>query len=154
MLSFAAAFGAAALWQSQRVRELRAARETAARIQDGELVAGPSGLIEAGWANVIVGRPSGTSPVEVPSQDESQATNSAQQEAPPPGPGDGTSPVVGDYEVTVEAGQTLSEIARAHYGSAARELVRALAKYNSMTDENALRDGQKLRLPALDRLPR
>lgn len=157
MLCFAAAFGAAAIWQAQHIRELHARRDLAARVQDGEVASGPSGLIEAGWANVIVGRPSGVEPLDpFPAAagqkraDEAPTVTPEPIEQPP-----AIEPVVpNDFELVVESGQTLSEIARAHYGTAAQELVKALAKYNGLADANAVRVGQKLRLPTRETLQR
>jgi nucleoid-associated protein YgaU len=150
MLFFAAAFGIAALWQSRRVEALQRERETAARIQNGELVHGSDGLIEAGWADVVVGRPSGVDAIgESAAEPMPQSAPEPVEQVPatPPAP-----VALGDFEKVVQSGETLSEIARAHYGTAAHDLVTALARYNGLSDSNALREGQKLRLPPIDQL--
>lgn len=77
----------------------------------------------------------------------SQAPPSIESASQPPAP----SP---DAELVVEPGQSLSKIARAHYGTAPVALVRALARYNGLADEGALRAGQTLRLPPLEVLQR
>ena len=152
LLFFAAAFGLAALWQSRRVEALKAERRLAAQIQDGEIGDSASGLIEAGWGVVVVGAPSGVEPpAAAPEVDAGDPAVVDQPQPAPPAPGDA---LLGDFELVVEAGQTLSKIAKAHYGSAARDLVGALARYNGLADENALRAGQRLKLPPLDQLER
>lgn len=52
--------------------------------------------------------------------------------------------------VTVKAGDTLSQIARSAYGSAAFTL--KLADYNGITDPNLLRIGEQLELPTMKEL--
>jgi nucleoid-associated protein YgaU len=158
LAAFAALFGAAALWQSRRVEALQRERELAMRVQSGEFAEDAGGaLIPAGWAAVTVGRPSGVDPVAPPESGE------------PPGPGASVAPetprasdgdedrrssLLNDFEVRVEPGQSLSKIARAHYGTAARDVVLALARYNGLADEDELVAGQKLLLPSIDRLER
>jgi hypothetical protein len=183
LLFFATAFGSAALWQAQRVEALKRERELAADIQQGKVGESPSGLIEAGWGVVVIGTPSGLPVVGAPSgvpvvdapsgvsvidaqsgvpviDAQSRAEPAPLAEAPrapeapqvaPPARGDAQ---LADFELVVESGQTLSKIAKAHYGTAARDVVRALARYNGLADENALKLGQPLKLPALDRLQR
>jgi nucleoid-associated protein YgaU len=158
LLFFAAAFGLAALWQSHRVEALKRERELAVRLEQGEIASSPSGLIESGWGVVVVGTPSG---VAVPPRATAERNDGATPSAPPPVD---TTPrpteprpedqQLGDFELVVESGQTLSKIAKAHYGTAARDVVRALARYNGLADENELKLGQALKLPALDRLQR
>lgn len=154
LLIFAAAFGVAGLWQSRRLGALREQRELEQRVQDGELGRTPSGLIERGHAVVVVGRPSGTESIVVPAV--------APEEAPGTAPGEvpgvevapeTTPPQLANFELTVQSGQTLSEIARAHYGSAAHELVGALAAYNRLGSVDDLRVGAVLQLPPIDQLP-
>jgi nucleoid-associated protein YgaU len=151
--AFAALFGAAALWQSRRIEALERDRELALRMQAGEVVQGADGdLIPAGWAAVTVGRPSGVDPVErPPATEELQPSNAETPPSGPPPPDEGPS-LLSDFELRVEPGQSLSKIARAHYGTAARDVVRALARYNGLADENELTAGQKLLLPSIDRL--
>ncbi len=171
LLFFAAAFGLAAMWQSHRVESLKRERELAADIQQGKVGESPSGLIEAGWGVVVIGTPSGVPVIDTPSgvpvidtpsgvPGPSRAEPAPLVEAPrapeapqvaPPARGDAQ---LADFELVVESGQTLSKISKAHYGTAARDIVRALARYNGLTDENALKLGQPLKLPALDRLQR
>jgi nucleoid-associated protein YgaU len=148
ILCFACAFAGAALWQSRRTRALREQREMAARIQSGELAVNASGVIEAGWAKVVVGRPAG----EPADSAGTSAPPQAEPIAPMPATPASTPVLTSDFEITVEPGQSLSEIARAHYGTAARDLVAALARYNALADADSLRAGARLRLPAMDRL--
>jgi nucleoid-associated protein YgaU len=159
ILAIAIAFGAAAAWQSRRVEALKAQRAHAEAIARGRLAETPSGDVSAGWAVVTVGRPSGM-------LDEGQ--NAAQEvvaapiaDTVQPDTGEPESPIAdspvppGDdgrrtWELTVTEGQSLSKIAAAHYGSAARELLEALARYNALASPDELRVGQRLELPPLD----
>jgi LysM repeat protein len=153
LLFFAAAFGLAGFWQSHRLKELERERALAIRIQEGELSQTPSGLLAAGTGVVVIGRPSGAEPIGGGANDEPAATPVVQtpqqpeeQAAPQPAP-EQPAPLA-DFELSVEQGQTLSSIAREHYGSASPALVRALAAYNGLADGNALPIGQKLKLPS------
>lgn len=149
LLVFAAAFGVAGLWQSRRLAALRQQRELEQRVQDGEIGRTPSGLIERGQAVVVVGRPSGAESIAAPDPAthalEVPAVAVAPETLPPP---------LSNFELTVQPGQTLSEIARTHYGSAAHELVGALAAYNQIATIDDLHVGAVLQLPPLDQLPR
>ena len=49
-------------------------------------------------------------------------------------------------------GQSLSTICAAHYGTSRIEIVQALARYNHIERVDAIREGQKLRIPPLDAL--
>jgi nucleoid-associated protein YgaU len=60
--------------------------------------------------------------------------------------------LLGDFDKRIEPGETLSQIAKEHYGSAAHDLVAALARYNGLADADELVVGAVLRLPPLDRL--
>ena len=179
LLALAIAFGAAAAWQSRKVEALHAERARAAAIRDGELADTPSGEVRAGWAVVTVGRPSGKSqprpaaealdeeldeglegpseealgaPAEDVLDENADASDLARADA---GGGERLGEDwVGDYELIVEPGQSLSKIAAAHYGSAPERLVAALARYNGMDDPDQLSAGQRLRLPPLDLLLR
>ena len=170
VLILACLFGAAAIWQQTRTAALREERVLAAEIAAGEVLPTPSGVLGPGEAVVVIGRPSGaTTPVTTPT-----ATPGAGQQtgpAAPPSPQPGVNPdprapqppdatpkpapapaPLGDFELTVAPGQSLSKIAHQHYGHAPVELVTKLAKYNGMADSNALRAGMKLKLPTLERL--
>ena len=149
LLLLATAFGAAALWQSRRVEALEAEREHARQLEAGELAEGPHGTIPAGWAHVVIGGPTAVEPVP---------SGNSQPSAPPPSSEPAGIPQVpattADFEVIVEPGQSLSKIARGHYGTAPVALVRELARYNGLADENGLRAGQTLRLPPIEQLTR
>ena len=45
----------------------------------------------------------------------------------------------------MQAGQTLSKICEAHYGTSSRGLVAALARYNGLANADALSVGDRLR---------
>lgn len=110
------------------------------------------------WGRVIVGRPSGAEPVQAPRIERVPAPERAAStpgqpapsvHAPPPqlASGNGATPPARAFELTVQAGQSLSSICQAHYHSARPALVNALARYNKLADPSRLRAGQKLRLP-------
>ena len=146
LLLLASGFGLAALWQSWHVGELQARQRSAWEVSDGEVAETESGTIREGWATVVIGAPSGVAPLELAVDDRTappppadEPVDDAHLEAPP----------LGDFELEVRPGQTLSGIAHAHYGTAPAELVQALAEYNGLADANALRSGASLRLPEL-----
>lgn len=153
LLVLASGFGLAALWQSWHVDELRAQQRRAWELADGEFAETESGRLEEGWAAVVVGTPSGAEPVPLETESE-PALEAAlleleleDQLAPPT-----EAPVLGDFEMEVQPGQTLSGIAHAHYGTAPTALVQALADYNGIGDPNALRAGAWVLLPERERL--
>ena len=147
LLGLAVAFGLAAMWQSRRAERHAAEREFAARQQAGLVALSESGLLGPGEASIVIGRPAGVETTPRPAREgEAQAA----PPSPSPTPPEPAPPT--DFTVTVEAGQSLSKIAREHYGTAPVELVRSLARYNGLPDENAIRAGQALRLPPLERL--
>jgi nucleoid-associated protein YgaU len=160
LLGFAAAFGLAGLWQSQRLARLERERELAIRVQEGELGDTPSGLLEAGAGVVVIGKRSGAEPIgrasepqpETP-QTEPQAQPQSTPPVEPPAPPrvEPTQPLA-DFELAVQPGQTLSSIVREHYGTDSQSVVRALAAYNGLGDGNALKTGQKLKLPSASAL--
>lgn len=142
LLALASAFGLAALWQNRRLEALEHRREVAARVADGKLAETRSGLVPAGRAVLTVGAPSGAAPLEEPVPEEVVDA------------GDFALPDLPDFELTVQPGQTLSQICEAHYGTAASSLVRALADYNGLADVDALGVGERLRLPEIGELQR
>ena len=127
----------------------------------------PEGSTEAsadGWSRVVLGRPSGGVPHGSNAEDalESDARENLQAAAP-----DGAHPAAApgtkipskdppaaelDAEVTVQAGQTLSEICRERYGTASLDLVQAVARYNHLTGPDAIREGQRILLPATEKM--
>jgi nucleoid-associated protein YgaU len=152
LLGIAVAFGAAAAWQSNKVAALEAERARAQAIRDGELAQTESGEVHAGWAVVTIGRPSGRVPAPLdPATDEEPPAFAAEPEL------EGLTPIetplpeyLDDYELIVEAGQSLSSIAREHYGQANESMLAVLAAYNALSSPDALSVGQRLHLPPLD----
>ena len=146
LLLLATGFALAALWQSRHMGTLHAEQRRSWKVSDGELAETRSGPVPEGWAVVVVGAPSGAAPVEFADPEPTATPAEAPEEqttAPPP---------LGDLELEVRAGQTLSGIAHAHYGTAPPELVQALAEYNGLENADSLRAGQTLLLPELERL--
>jgi len=157
LLLIAIVFGAAAMWQSRRVSALEEERARAMAIQSGEIADTASGEVRAGWGVVTIGRPSGMStdaspiddeaPAEVDFEDVGELDDEAELLSADPS-------WLGDYELDVAPGHTLTSIATTHYGAASTELVEALARYNGLSDASALAVGQRLKLPPLDVLMR
>lgn len=148
VLALACCFGVAAIWQQSHIRRLNQERVLAAEIRAGETTATASGLLDEDEAVIWIGRPAGAaqdSPPPKPPEKEAPRQAPAPPAPKPPAP-------VADFELEVAAGQSLSKIAHAHYGSASIELVNKLAQYNGMRDPNALRAGMRLKLPPLERL--
>lgn len=152
LLGIAVAFGVAAAWQSNKVAALEAERARAQAIRDGELAQTQSGEVHAGWAVVTIGRPSGRVPAPLdPAADDEPPAIAAEPEL------EGLTPIetplpeyLDDYELIVEAGQSLSSIAREHYGQANESMLAVLAAYNALSSPDALSVGQRLHLPPLD----
>ncbi len=144
LLLLASGFGLAALWQSRRVEAMRSDREAAARVAAGELAETGSGLVPAGSAVVLVGAPSGATPLE---RSASEAEGLDVSDA-----GSFEHPDLPDFELEVRSGQSLSSIARAHYGESSAALARALALYNGLDDPDRLRIGDRILLPRIEKL--
>ena len=158
LLCFAAAFGLAGLWQSQRLKRLEQARELVFREQEGELGRTPSGWLEAGAGVVVIGRASGADPIARPPSSAHDDAHAAQPTGATTGQAT-TQPVappsqLSDFELAVQPGQNLSSIVREYYGSAAPELIHAFARYNGIANENVLDVGRKLKLPSAQTLGR
>lgn len=158
LLGIAVAFGAAAAWQSNKVAALEAERARAQAIRDGELAQTESGEVLAGWAVVTIGRPSGRVPAQFDRAPLDPAPLEDESVEPEPESGaESLTPLetqlpeyLDDYELIVEAGQSLSSIAREHYGQANESMLAVLAAYNAMSSPDALSVGQRLHLPPLD----
>jgi len=143
-----ALFALAWAWQTRTMASLRDQRAPQSPEADAEEV-GRAALedLPEGWGAVIVGRPSGATPLET---------------AAPPQPPE---PVVDesrwreleeralvDYQVEVQPGQSLSRIAREHYGRLDAELIERLARHNGLADPDHLEVGAILLLPSEERL--
>ena len=157
LLLLASGFGLAALWQSRHLGELQAQQREAWEVSDGVYAETESGKIKEGWATVVVGRPSGVAPLEFARETEEDERDGPVAGSPgplEPAVDDGfyASPELGDFEMEVQPGQTLSGIAHAHYGTAPVALVEALATYNGLENPNALQSGATVLLPELSLL--
>ncbi|HEV8111537.1 MAG TPA: LysM domain-containing protein [Planctomycetota bacterium] len=134
-------FLAATTWQKHWTSQARAER-SAAR---GSGVPAADDLGD-GWSRVIVGRPSGSEAHVPPAQAQVPAANA------PVAPSPTTAEATAATSWTVEPGQSLSLICKAHYGSARLEIVEAVAKHNGLASPDLVREGQKLELPPIDAL--
>ena len=164
VLLLLAAFAAAALWQRSWRAEAVAEREIA-RERGGAGAMQSDASRKGTWGRVIVGRPSGAdpaAPVMTPSPlAESNPAAPAERTAAAPDASGRTSPTSGtsaiptkasSSEVVVRAGDNLSSLCQAHYGTSRLDLVQALARYNGLKDPDHLREGQTLALPPVDQL--
>jgi nucleoid-associated protein YgaU len=142
LLLLASGFGLAALWQSRRLEAMRSEHEAAARVAEGDLSETESGLIPAGSGVVLIGRPSGASPLEGATDDAPEVTDAGQFEHPE----------LPDFELEIRSGQTLSSIAEAHYSNKSLALVQALAEYNGLEDPDLLSPGDRIFLPQIEKL--
>ena len=96
--------------------------------------------LPAGWGSVVLGAPSGAVPPAAQPQTPPTTPTPVAAPAPAPEP---------ESELVVAPGQSLSMICKEHYGTASVALVEALARFNQLENANAVRAGQKLRLPPL-----
>ncbi len=152
-------FALATRWQDRWTDEVRADRDRAFERQ--EL---PSDDRAPVLGRVIVGLESGAPPyARDASSSGGTAPPATRADAPAAGaekalaapagaPSSAQSSALRVFELKVERGQQLGELCRKHYGSARRELVESLARYNGMASPDALREGQLLRLPPIETL--
>ncbi len=157
-----ALFGAAALWQSRTLAGMREQRALEQLRDDGVSDRVAAADLPAGWGLVVVGRPSGAEPVAAGPQTlpDAAPADADAASAPPTfeGPADAEAWIaeraaaLPDFELEVRAGQTLSQIALDHYGRCGEDLVDRLARYNGLASPDALRAGDAILLPELERL--
>lgn len=126
----------------------------------------PSNDDEPAWARVIVGRPSGADALptdHAPAPSAGSSTPAASARTTVAGapatvagaPATSTTASSSNGKTwLVQPGQTLSEIVRAHYGSAPVERVRAVARANRLGDAGMLRAGTHIVLPPLAEIER
>ena len=161
-LLLAVLFAAAWSWQRSFTAGARAERARLRGTPPGAAAAERDEVAEEGWGTVVVGRPSGAEPYEplpdvAPGPAEgAPAPGSPVPGAPAPDPAardaDHAAAPPREFKLVVQPGQSLSTICRQHYGSGRRELVRALARYNGIENEDQLRAGRDLLLPPIEKL--
>ena len=160
LLILTLAFGSAGLWQHRRLQRQREERALLLALAGGEVTQTSSGLLAAGQGVIVVGRPSGAEPVTPPPPSHPpQAPQSGKQEtkptpdgAPPPRPAPTPDKPLEDFVLTIQPGQSLWKIAQSHYRRQDTALLEALARYNRLVSPDALRAGQQLHLPPLEKL--
>lgn len=150
-----AVFAAVALFHDALQRHLASGREEAR-------AAGPDERVDNGWSRLVVGRPAEREPP--PGTGGAGPASAAMIVGPPTGaspepaqapPSSGADPRL--PAITVVRGQTLRQIALAHYGDAAAISmadVAALARSNGLPSADRIEVGQVIRFPALDELRR
>ncbi|MEZ5973860.1 MAG: hypothetical protein R3F17_10225 [Planctomycetota bacterium] len=137
----------AAFWHKGTTRRLQQQME----FEQGISVQATAG--EDRWARLVLGRPSGAEPLAVPAHLAGQQPIAPAPDAPLPQPGPEPEPVPAatpDFAYIVQPGDVLGTICQKHYGTAKPRVIRAVAMYNDLADENGLRQGQKLALPAIE----
>lgn len=123
-------------------REERDARQRDFRAEEG---------LPDGYGHAIVGGASGAEPVGPPVSAQpapSPALRTEPVRPPPASEGTGAAGV----EHVVKAGESLSKICAAHYGSGRADVVAAVVKFNHLASGDSIREGQKLQLPPLAKL--
>lgn len=104
----------------------------------------------AGWATLIIGRRSGAEPIVLEPELEPEPDFAPESDPQPAwdeeSPSEPLRPA--DYVVTLDPNLTLSEICQRFYGTGAPKVYTRLAQYNGLENPNAVRQGQKLYLPA------
>lgn len=144
----------ATLW-AWNVRVTTRARAERAELRQGR---SPSSDLPAGWDHAVIGEASGAPLVEPPSP--SRATQKApggthRSELPsskgvPPQPP--TGPETQAVQHVVAAGESLSTICQARYGTARPDLVAAVARANHLDQPGQIKTGATIVLPALAEL--
>jgi LysM repeat protein len=153
VLALGCLFGLAALWQADRIATAKSNQVAARRIAAGEAAETEVGVVEDGWAVVLVGRPAGEGGRAhderslVPTGTEEDESIVVQEPATPP-----VANEPADLEYVVGPGMSLSKIAAEQYGTANKALVDALARYNGLASADALQAGVTLKLPAPPKL--
>ena len=89
-------------------------------------------------------RPGGEAPREAPGGAGARAPADPDEPA-------GDAPL-GEMQLEVQPGQTVSGLAHLYYGEHGAALLQALAEYNGLDDPDSLRAGAHLRLPARETL--
>lgn len=101
---------------------------------------------EEGWARLVIGRPSGVDAVELPFEVELRETYEPHVDEPVVAEDEPLARPA-DYEITLDENSTLSELCVRFYGTGAPKVYEQLAQYNGLPNANAIRAGQKLRVP-------
>lgn len=145
LLLLLALFALALVWQRQVARTAHAS--TGVEHSSADLAhAYPSD-----WGRILIGAPSESDPLELPVVPSPPPAGSRTSGAPR-SETVAAPPAARVFELTVRRGQTLSGICQAHYKTGRAEVVAAVARLNRIEDASALREGQKLKLPALESL--
>jgi len=165
-LVLVALFLGAATWQRRFAQAARDERDASLRVRTSHEVEAPA----EGWSVVTVGRPGGGDPYGAPAPSSARASGSVGSSAAPAGgagptsapapPQASASPAIAtpapagasSTAWTVEAGQSLSRICSARYGTARAEVVDAVARHNGLASPDLVREGQRLDLPPIERL--
>ena len=157
-LVLVALFLGAATWQRRFSQAARDERDASLGVRTSKEVEAPA----EGWSVVTVGRPGGGDPYGAPTPTRAPAsvgTSAAPTSASPP-PQVSASPAIttpepsgaGSKEWIVEAGQSLSRICAARYGTSRPDVVDAVARHNGLSSPDLVREGQRLDLPPIERL--
>jgi nucleoid-associated protein YgaU len=138
ILLLLALFGAAVLYQTKFTDAARAEREAR------KMRATQGAEVPGGWSHAVIGEKSGAPLIDPP-------PGATRPSEPRPHAAEPTAPAQ-ETEHVVLKGQSLSTICAAHYGTSRNELVQALARYNHIERADAIREGQKIRIPPIEAL--
>jgi nucleoid-associated protein YgaU len=165
-----ALFALATRWQDHWTEELRSERDRTLARQGlpsddrapvlGRVIVGLQSGAPVFEARSSVPSSSGTSADRATAAEDTRAATSSDEHvvahdapasasAPTEKP---SQPIARVFQLTVKRGDQLGELCRKHYGSARRELIDALARYNHMASADQLREGQQLLLPPIETL--
>ena len=144
LLVLGSLFVMAASWQNRTTSQLRDRRAQRYGIPS-DSIASPEG-----WSRLVLGRPSGAEPLALPElppdfrpvDDDSGARTA--QELPSPNP----MLIPADFSYTVKSNDVLGTICQKHYDvRPLARVVRAVATYNDLSSQDAIRSGDVILLP-------
>ncbi len=150
LLLLLALFGAASYWQGTWTAALREERDSLQRA--------PGNLEERedDWGTIVIGRPSGADPVELPEpvspapgtagRPQFKRTQPGAQQSPA-APESTPAQVPADFEYLVPEGRVLSKICEEFYGSGRDPIPARVATHNGLASPDELRAGTTLKLP-------
>lgn len=140
-------FLAAASWQKNQTRSLRAQR----RAEYGLPTDASEVHASAEWSVLVLGRPSGAPPLPGAGRPRGEAAPPRQGPAPDDDAG-GSAAYARDTAYEVRSGDYLGGICGRHYGTSKPALVEAVARYNKLASPDSIRAGDRLLLPDRDLL--
>ena len=144
LLILGSLFVMAASWQNRTTSQLRDRRAQRYGIPS-DSIASP-----AGWSRLVLGRPSGAEPLALPELPPDFRPADDVNDGPTdpvPGP-DMPALIPADFAYTVHSNDVLGTICQKHYDvRPLARVVRAVATYNDLSSQDAIRSGDVILLP-------